>query len=326
MKNIFLIAALLLPVFLFGQVEAERVHVKDVAGNYTGNNVETIFAEIDNKYLPLSGGTMTGHLLFTDNSSDVGASGATRPRTGYFGTSVLAPLFNAATGFQVAGAATSGNYLRGNGTHFVSSAIQAGDVPDLGATYFKLGGNTATDPTLGTNNTEPLHFETAGTRRLSIPSSGIANAPASTKAVMLSADDSLQYKILQSDGFGSTVTQSGSDTLLNSALNYGHFQRVGDIVTFTVRIEIALVNTGAANTVYFDPPIASNFTAASTDVIGTASMDSQGLSSANTAHQRCLLFASDSDDKIGISFDPVASLSYPENRMYISASGSYIIQ
>jgi len=43
-------------------------------------------------YLPLAGGTLTGHLLFTDNTYDLGASGATRPRTGYFGTSVITPL------------------------------------------------------------------------------------------------------------------------------------------------------------------------------------------------------------------------------------------
>lgn len=42
-------------------------------------------------YLPLAGGTMTGNLLFTDNTLDIGASGATRPRTGYFGTSVIVP-------------------------------------------------------------------------------------------------------------------------------------------------------------------------------------------------------------------------------------------
>jgi hypothetical protein len=36
---------------------------------------------------------------------------------------------NATTGYQIAGGATSGNYLRGNGTNFVSSAIQAGDLP-----------------------------------------------------------------------------------------------------------------------------------------------------------------------------------------------------
>lgn len=49
------------------------------------------FATISN-YLPLTGGTMLGHIRFTDNTYDIGAAGATRPRTGYFGTSVIAPL------------------------------------------------------------------------------------------------------------------------------------------------------------------------------------------------------------------------------------------
>lgn len=39
-------------------------------------------------YLPLAGGTMVGNLLFTDNTLDIGASGATRPRTVYVGTDV----------------------------------------------------------------------------------------------------------------------------------------------------------------------------------------------------------------------------------------------
>lgn len=52
--------------------------------------------------LALAGGTMTGNLLFTDNTLDIGASGATRPRTGYFGTGL-----NIATGGTlVAGANT----------------------------------------------------------------------------------------------------------------------------------------------------------------------------------------------------------------------------
>jgi len=46
-----------------------------------------------------------------------------------------ASVFNASTGFQVNGAATSGNFLRGNGTYFVSSAIQAGDLQDLNYTW-----------------------------------------------------------------------------------------------------------------------------------------------------------------------------------------------
>lgn len=39
-------------------------------------------------FLPLAGGTMTGAILFTDNSVDIGATGATRPRTLFMGTSI----------------------------------------------------------------------------------------------------------------------------------------------------------------------------------------------------------------------------------------------
>ena len=41
--------------------------------------------------------TGLGHLLFTDNTYDIGASGATRPRTGYFGTSVVTPVVKVTT-------------------------------------------------------------------------------------------------------------------------------------------------------------------------------------------------------------------------------------
>jgi len=59
-----------------------------VAPTFTGNLTGS--ASLN---LLLTGGTLTGHLLFTDNTYDIGASGATRPRTGYFGTSVVAPTF-----------------------------------------------------------------------------------------------------------------------------------------------------------------------------------------------------------------------------------------
>ena len=57
-------------------------------GGTLGTNAFTSTA-----YLPLAGGTLTGALLWTDNTYDIGASGATRPRTGFFGTSVVSPLF-----------------------------------------------------------------------------------------------------------------------------------------------------------------------------------------------------------------------------------------
>ncbi|MBI4164305.1 MAG: hypothetical protein HY508_01065, partial [Acidobacteria bacterium] len=46
----------------------------------------------------------SGHLLFlSDNTQDIGASAATRPRTGYFGTSVVTPTVNASTTLQTNG-------------------------------------------------------------------------------------------------------------------------------------------------------------------------------------------------------------------------------
>lgn len=60
------------------------------AGGTLGSNAFT-----STGYLPLAGGTLTGNLIFSlDNTLDIGASGATRPRTGYFGTSLVSPLFN----------------------------------------------------------------------------------------------------------------------------------------------------------------------------------------------------------------------------------------
>lgn len=125
--------------------------------------------------------------------------------------------------------------------------------------------------------------------------------------------------------FTATVTQSGSDTLLNSATAYGHLTRQGDIVTITVRIELGVTTGGSVNTVYFDPPIASNFGTAMSDVIGTANLETQGALGGDIPQQRCLVFASTADDKIAISFDPEPGATFPANRKYISASFSYVV-
>ena len=49
----------------------------------------------------------TGSLLFTDNTQDIGASGATRPRTGYFGTNVIAGAGLAVGGSSIAASAVA---------------------------------------------------------------------------------------------------------------------------------------------------------------------------------------------------------------------------
>lgn len=51
--------------------------------------------------------------------------------THIFNNGITVPTVNATTGYRVAGAASSGNYLRGNGTNFVASTIQASDLPTL---------------------------------------------------------------------------------------------------------------------------------------------------------------------------------------------------
>lgn len=61
-------------------------------------------------YLPLTGGTLTGGLLFTDNTYDIGAAGATRPRAGYFGTSVTIGAGAAITSSGAGGALGTGAF------------------------------------------------------------------------------------------------------------------------------------------------------------------------------------------------------------------------
>lgn len=77
---------------------------------------------------------------FVDVTSNAGAStlvwqsridaGAFTTRASLTDAGTLgATIFDASTGFRVGGAAASGNYLRGDGANFVSSAIQDADIP-----------------------------------------------------------------------------------------------------------------------------------------------------------------------------------------------------
>ncbi|NCO05032.1 MAG: hypothetical protein GW939_02695, partial [Candidatus Magasanikbacteria bacterium] len=70
--------------------------------------------------------------LFVVNSSGNITSGTYNAQTISSAASFTGTV-NAVTGYKVNGAATTGNYLRGNGTNFVSSAIQAGDLPTITA-------------------------------------------------------------------------------------------------------------------------------------------------------------------------------------------------
>jgi len=83
---------------------------------------------------------------YANNFSLFSSGGAALGSTTDPGAGVL----NVSTGLQVAGAATSGNYLRGNGTNFVSSAIQQSDISSIGVQY----GPSATQTSLATGATK----------------------------------------------------------------------------------------------------------------------------------------------------------------------------
>jgi hypothetical protein len=102
--------------------------------------------------LPLAGGTMTGAILFsTDNTIDIGASGATRPRTGYFGTSLLSPLHTGGSGAastltlqSTSGAGTTDAIIGLTGSQVERFRITTGGL-------FNIGPNVAPDALLTVN-------------------------------------------------------------------------------------------------------------------------------------------------------------------------------
>lgn len=86
-------------------------------------------------FLPLAGGTMGGDILFSaDNTIDIGASGATRPRTGFFGTSVVTALVDspAATALQFSSAGTARAFFATTG-HLLWNADVTYDIGQTGA-------------------------------------------------------------------------------------------------------------------------------------------------------------------------------------------------
>lgn len=66
-------------------IDTTIISTKDNVLKLSKDSAAVLRANANTK-LPLAGGTMTGNLLFTDNTYDIGASAATRPRSIYAGT------------------------------------------------------------------------------------------------------------------------------------------------------------------------------------------------------------------------------------------------
>ena len=197
-----------------------------------------------------SGGTVTS----VTASSPLASSGGTTPNISFTGT---LPVANGGTGNttaqaemnRVAQATTSGQYLRGNGTNVVMSAIQAADVPTLnqnttgtaanvtGTVAIANGGTGATTLTANNvllgNGTSALQVVAPGTTGNVLTSNGTTWTSAAPSAPLASAGGvgayALMKKVSGTAAFGASV--AGSDLRYAGASSGGTMQAENNAVS-----------------------------------------------------------------------------------------------
>jgi hypothetical protein len=129
------------------------------------------------------------------------SSGGATPNLSLTGT---VPVANGGTGLSTSGVV--GNYLRSNGTAWASAALQAADVPDLGASYIKnsstvqassnfnisgngtIGGNLIANGNVGIGTTTPAaKLDVAGNIALNSNMLRLQNGGSSTNGMLYNA-------------------------------------------------------------------------------------------------------------------------------------------
>ncbi len=121
---------------------------------------------------------VSAQLAAADLSNGVTGSGAVALATApTFSGTVGGGVFNATTGFQVGGAASSGNVLRGNGTNFASAQLGAADLSNgvTGSGAVVLAASpTLTTPSLGAATATSINgigFSGTASTTMTFPSS-----------------------------------------------------------------------------------------------------------------------------------------------------------
>ena len=128
-----------------GTTLTDSASLRSALSDETGGSGLAVF----NSNPTLAGATLTGHLLFTDNTYDIGASGATRPRNIYAASGVFGAN---STGFN-----SSGNIqLYGTRGFIVPNSDGVWSFLDNAGTSFgrlQFGGTTSSFPALKRNST-----------------------------------------------------------------------------------------------------------------------------------------------------------------------------
>jgi hypothetical protein len=124
----------------------------------------------------------SGHLVaFTDNTYDIGASGANRPRTGYFGTAVNTPLVSVTSSDLTLRTVTSGSIVLAPNSNARITVATSGVISISGDLSFDSGRIlTLPSGTIDTDTTTGLKIGTATTQKIGLWNATPIVQPSST--------------------------------------------------------------------------------------------------------------------------------------------------
>ena len=166
-----------------------------------------------------------GHLTWpTDNTFDVGAVGATRPRTGYFGTSLITPLVT--TSSVVSAFADTGTT---NNVNPLDIQHTTSNTPDLNFSVgIRFGLKSTTTPNQDAGQivalwTDPIH----GTRSSDLVFYTVSGASALTEVGRFKSTGELDVAGLIKAGSASTTLTDATGKILSAALNTVGFAQGG---------------------------------------------------------------------------------------------------
>jgi hypothetical protein len=258
-----------------------------VAPGTSGNVLTSNGTTWQSTALPVSVASVTA-------SSPLASSGGTTPNISFTGVLAVANGGTGQTTAQgaintLAGATTSGQYLRGNGSNVVMSAIQAGDVPTLnqnttgtaanvtGTVAIVNGGTGATDAgTARTNLDVPSRSGSGASGTWGINISG--NAGTATSATSATTAGNVTGIVAVANGGTGQSTQQAAINALAGATTSGQYLRGNGSNVVMSAIQVADV-----------PTLNQNTTGTASNVTGTVAVANGGTGQTSLTANNVLL-------------------------------------